>query len=266
MKNYLHDDTFFTHVYSTYIAHCLRAYICTHAYITAQSQRTPCTLHSIHTQIHTCLRALYMHKYVHAYAPYTYTSTCMLTRCIHTQIRTNMHTHAYTAAGQVRRVPACTTVDLHKYVLTCTHMHTLLQDKYGAYLRALQSTYFKIPKVGETVFVALPKRSDKQPKVIKALKIFQNIGCVHTYIHTYFGMCLCMYTYVRVALCMYVCVYMYAQDLPEYWVCAYIHTYILRHAPLRVYVYACGFMYVCVCIYMYAQDRPEYWVCTYIHT
>jgi hypothetical protein len=52
------------------------------------------------------------------------------------------------------------------------------QDKHGAYLRALQSTLFVLPKVGEKVWISLPPvdRESASAKAIKAAKIFQRTG------------------------------------------------------------------------------------------
>ena len=52
------------------------------------------------------------------------------------------------------------------------------QDKHGAYLRALQSTLFVLPKVGEKVWISLPPadRESASSKAIQAAKIFQRTG------------------------------------------------------------------------------------------
>jgi len=55
------------------------------------------------------------------------------------------------------------------------------QDKYGAYLRAVQSTYTRIPQRGEGVYVQLPAErlgKDRTDKVVAALKTWQSLGYV----------------------------------------------------------------------------------------
>ena len=47
------------------------------------------------------------------------------------------------------------------------------QKMHGAYLRALQSTYMKMPKVGDTVWVKLPEERLGQKRMEKALKAMQ---------------------------------------------------------------------------------------------
>mmetsp|Transcript_8150 Transcript_8150/g.18911 ORF Transcript_8150/g.18911 Transcript_8150/m.18911 type:complete len:1493 (+) Transcript_8150:195-4673(+) len=52
-------------------------------------------------------------------------------------------------------------------------------DKYGAYLRALQSTYMRLPKPGEVVYVTLPDPvlgQHRVDKVCKAMAMWQSIG------------------------------------------------------------------------------------------
>lgn len=51
-------------------------------------------------------------------------------------------------------------------------------DKWGAYLRGLQSTYFALPAVGTVVWVTLPPAAhgDKLSKAIQAVKIYQRVG------------------------------------------------------------------------------------------
>ena len=54
-------------------------------------------------------------------------------------------------------------------------------DKYGAYLRALQSTYMRLPVAGETVFVTLPEARLGQhriDKVVASMKTWQACGYV----------------------------------------------------------------------------------------
>jgi len=50
------------------------------------------------------------------------------------------------------------------------------QKMHGAYLRALQSTYMKMPKVGDTVWVRLPEARLGQKRMDKALKAMQVWG------------------------------------------------------------------------------------------
>ncbi len=51
-------------------------------------------------------------------------------------------------------------------------------DKWGAYLRGLQSTYFSLPSVGTVIWVTLPPAThgDKLRKAVQAVKIYQRIG------------------------------------------------------------------------------------------
>jgi len=50
------------------------------------------------------------------------------------------------------------------------------QDKHGAYLRALQSTLFVMPKVGDTCWIHMSEKADKRDKAIAAVKILQRAG------------------------------------------------------------------------------------------
>ena len=51
-------------------------------------------------------------------------------------------------------------------------------DKWGAYLRGLQSTYFVLPPAGALVWLTLPPaaQEDKVKKAVQAVKIYQRIG------------------------------------------------------------------------------------------